>query len=270
MERRVRGNAHARCGGGEKAEERFQSLTYSDQYGAASDWSEQTWLYINRAPIVSIRWLPQPAFEGDEIRLIGEAYDPDGDPLQYAWRIRGPGYEASDTRVETSIPAAATDGHPGEWEASLVVTDPYGLSAEAVQKIPVGDLQLKGFVSHTDLWESYRRKYNTEVSGDPERPRPADMFWAGETFVLRADTNEPAAQVTAEMSYTEMTTGLQPAAGAKHWRGDAHRDDFERLPDGAYRFVFTSQWPNGHIEQDTVTVTVKGGWTEYTESVRKE
>lgn len=150
------------------------------------------------------------------------------------------------------------------------MTDPYGASAEAVQKIPVGDLQLKGFVNHTDLWESHRRQYNTEVSGDPERPRPPDMFWAGEAFVLRADTNEPAAQVSARMSYTEITTGLQPEAGSTQWKGEAHRDDFERLPDGAYRFVFTSRWPNGHTEQDTVTVTVKGDWTEYAESVRKE
>jgi hypothetical protein len=128
---------------------------------------------------------------------------------------------------------------------------------------------LDGFVKHTKLWEEKRKTYNLRSTGDVDRPRPADMFWSGEAFVLEAVTNEKAAKVSVRMSYTELGTELT-SANQTLWGGQLLRDDFESLPDRAYTFQFTAVWPNGHVETVNRTVIVKNAWTDYTSSVRKE
>jgi hypothetical protein len=241
-----------------------------DQYGAGSGWSESTWLYVNRAPVAAFDWVPKPAYEGDEVQLTNRSTDPDGDALQAEWRIAGPAYDETGAVWNAVIPAVRTDGHPGDWVVTLTVTDVHGLTGTVTQIVPIGDLTLQGFVKHTERWEENRRKYNLRQTGDVELPRTADKFWAGESFVLEAATNQPASGVEARMSHLELMSTLAGDGGKTGWSSSLYRDDFELLPDGPYTFMFTARFPNGHIEAAAVIVHIQGAWTEYTSSVRKE
>ncbi|WP_091163690.1 PKD domain-containing protein [Paenibacillus sp. 1_12] len=240
-----------------------------DQYGAESEWSPQTWLMINRPPQADFDWMPKPAFEGDTVTLLNQSFDPDGDPLSYRWQIEGPAYQSIQDTTNGLIPAAVTDYHPGDYKVTLTATDPYG-AADTVNKIVrVGDLTVEGFVQHTVQWELNRKAYNRMKSGEDERPRPVEVFWSGEAFVLTAKTNEEAAQVHASMSYTELQS-LLTSGNLTDWTAQMYRSDFENLPDQEYTFQFRAVWPNGHVETAACTIRVINPWTDFTSSVRKE
>ncbi|ULL17940.1 hypothetical protein DVH26_27835 [Paenibacillus sp. H1-7] len=241
-----------------------------DQYGAESSWSPDAWMMINRPPVADFDWTPKPAFEGDTVYLLNQSTDPDGDPLTYEWQIKGPAYDVVQHTWDTSIPSTVTDNHPGDYIVSLKVTDIHGATSQVEKIVRVGDLQLRGFVKHTGQWDDNRKSYNMRKSGDPERPRPYDMFWSGEAFVLEALTNEPAAAVQVHMSYTELDQELTSNTTHTIWSGQMHRDDFETLPDQSYSFRFHATWPNGHIESVIPVITVRDPWTDFATSVRKE
>ncbi|WP_165452580.1 CARDB domain-containing protein [Paenibacillus thalictri] len=240
-----------------------------DQYGSASPWSPQVWMYINRAPVADFDWSPNPAYEGDVIAIVNRSTDPDGDPLTAAWSISGPGgYSSTQSTPNAGLSGSDTDGQPGSYVVTLTVCDPSGACNTAVKSIPVGDLTLQGFVKHFDKWNEHRQSYNVAKSGDPERPRPYDMFWAGEGFRLEAKTNVPAVSVTVVMSRTNRDASL--TSGDKvQWSGELRGEDFEKLADGSYTFSFTGIWANGHKETDVQTIRIQGHWTEYTDLVRK-
>ncbi|MFH5182138.1 hypothetical protein ACHHV8_05590 [Paenibacillus sp. TAB 01] len=245
----------------------------SGQYGAESAWSPQVWLRINRAPTADFDWSPKPAFEGDMVALRNRSSDPDGDPLVYRWEVTGPGYTAPalSASLDVVIAAEVTDGHPGDYIVTLTVTDIYGATDSITRVVPVGDLTLDGFVKHTPQWEAKRKAYNYYKTGNEERPRTADTFWAGEAFVLQAVTNQAAANVTVLMSYTDRQTGLIASDGSRTgWQGELYGDDFERLPDASYTFRFTAVWPNGHREKADRVIIVREPWTDFSSSVRKE
>ncbi|WP_179232995.1 CARDB domain-containing protein [Paenibacillus rigui] len=243
-----------------------------DQYGAESIWSPQVWMYINRPPTANFDWTPKPAFEGDEVTLWNQSTDPDGDTLSYSWQVTGPGYNtaALHTSIHAVIPAAVTDGYPGDYIVTLTVNDSHGASDTITKAVPVGDLSLDGYVKHTPGWEENRKAYNFMKSRNTEQPRSSDTFWSGEAFVVEAETNQPADQVTVRMSYTNMQANLTAAAGRMTWKGQLERGDFETLPDGDYSFHFTAVWPNGHRETAVRVIKIKDPWTAYSSSVRKE
>ncbi|WP_028547606.1 PKD domain-containing protein [Paenibacillus sp. UNC451MF] len=241
-----------------------------DQYGAESPWSPQTWMMINRPPVADFDWTPKPAFEGDTVTLINRSSDPEGDSLTYEWLIVGPDYSAVYTSENAEIPSSWTDNHPGDYRVTLTVMDIHGASDSITKIVHVGDLMLDGFVRHTSQWNENRQSYNLRKTGDPERPRPYELFWSGEAFVLVSTTNEPASSVMVHMSYTELETLLTAAPNRTGWDGQMLRDDFENLPDKAYIFRFTAVWPNGHTEYVDRIISIKNPWTEFAASVRKE
>ncbi|MBE1447124.1 CARDB domain-containing protein [Paenibacillus sp. OAS669] len=241
-----------------------------DQYDAVSPWSPQVWMMINRPPIADFDWTPKPAFEGDTVRLINRSSDPDGDPLTYEWEIIGPEYSAAAASLHAEIPSASTDNHPGNYRVTLTVTDIHGASDSITKIVPVGDLLLDGFVRHSPQWNENRQAYNLRKTGETERPRPYDLFWSGEAFVLAATTNEPASGVKVHMEYTEVEETLLAESNGKDWKGQMIRDDFEKLPDRAYLFRFTAVWPNGHTEYVERIIKIQNPWTDFATSVRKE
>ncbi|MCZ8515156.1 PKD domain-containing protein [Paenibacillus filicis] len=240
-----------------------------DQYDASSGWSAAGWMYINRPPVAEFDWTPQPAYEGDTITLVNQSSDPDGDPLTYLWQMTGPdGYSRSHTSMNASIEAADTDYHPGNYVVTLTVCDPFGACDTLTKTVPVGDLTVKGFVNHFDDWNKKRRSFNTSMTGDPEAPRPYEMFWAGEGFKLEAQTPIAAEWVQVQMEYTELEAFLG-SIDAIVWSGQFVNDKLGTLPDRRYRFTFTAKWPNGHIEKDVVTILVKDAWIDFSNTVRK-
>ncbi|MCU6793751.1 DUF5011 domain-containing protein [Paenibacillus sp. WQ 127069] len=240
-----------------------------DQYGAESNWSPQTWMMINRPPHADFDWTPKPAFEGDTITLINQSTDPDGDLLTFQWQIEGPDYHSIQVTTNALIPAAVTDYHPGDYVVTLTATDPYGASDTVTKIVQVGDLTVEGFVRHTTQWDLNRKAYNRLKSGEDERPRPVEVFWSGEAFVLEAKTNEKASQVHASMTYTELQSVLT-STNLTDWTAQMYRSDFESLPDQEYTFQFRAVWSNGHVETAARTIRVSNPWTEFISSVRKE
>lgn len=240
-----------------------------DQYGAESNWSPQTWMMINRPPHADFDWTPKPAFEGDTVTLINQSTDPDGDPLTFQWQIEGPDYHSIQVTTNALIPASVTDYHPGDYVVTLTATDPYGASDTVTKIVQVGDLTVEGFVRHTAQWDLNRKAYNRLKSGEDERPRPVEVFWSGEAFVLEAKTNEKASLVHASMTYTELQSVLT-STNLTDWTAQMYRSDFESLPDQEYTFQFRAVWSNGHVEIAARTIRVSNPWTEFTSSVRKE
>ncbi|MCR8987708.1 hypothetical protein NW801_22210 [Brevibacillus laterosporus] len=139
-------------------------------------------------------------------------------------------------------------------------------------RFEVFDLWVKGLVRHTEEWNKNRQSYNRIVSGDPEKPRGYDVYWAGEKFVLHASVPDTgtssikATNVLVTMSHTNLKTNLQPVDKQKSkWLGDLWRSNFPKLPDGFYKFTFDATWIHGHKERDEYMVEIRGVYTEFFE-----
>src|SRR5690606_31392598 len=133
----------------------------------------------------------------------------------------------------------------GMYAVNLRVTDVHGAYDEIVKSFTVGDLSIRGQVSHTPEWEAYRIGWNERFPG---QSRDADTFWAGEAFVLHAvitDTGESTTKplsVTAELLGTGKQTVLSGTDGV-HYEGmmlDASSAD--SLDDGVYTMRFRVQY----------------------------
>jgi len=242
-----------------------------------SDWSAPKYFYIetNRPPVADFDWSPKPTYEGDTITLIDRSTDPDGDPLTYQWSVSGPnGYSRSGNSQSFAIPGTDTENRTGTYNVTLTVRDPKGASASVTKSISVLPLGITGYVEHTEQWNENRIAYNQKHSGTDDSPRPYEYFWAGERFILKADTtdtqtNTKAESVTVRMSmfnhpYTYSET-LEATHSAKtQWYGEMYEEGkFDHLPDGEADFEFTVRYSNGVVKRDTVTVVIDGNWTDY-------
>ncbi|MNC27433.1 hypothetical protein D3C75_756050 [compost metagenome] len=128
-------------------------------------------------------------------------------------------------------------------------------------------LTVQGLVRHTAEWNVNRQAYNMNKSGTAESPRGYNVFWAGESFVLQANTTglPDSVEVTMTGGYRAV---LHPTDVNKTlWTGELYDPVFEKLPDGQITFTFTArnEW---NTKVDTVTVTVLGNWSEYFQSHR--
>jgi hypothetical protein len=235
-----------------------------------SDWSAPKYFYIetNRPPVADFDWSPKPAYEGDTITLIDRSTDPDGDPLTYQWSVSGPnGYTRSGSTKEFAIPGADTENRTGVYNVTLTVRDPKGASDSVTKSITVLPLSVTGYVLHTDEWNENRINYNKKVSGKTDEPRTYDIFWAGERFVLKADTtltgtSTKANTVTVQMDKGYSTT-LTPNANNSQWNGELYDKSFDHLPDGPIKFTFRAVFSNGVVKEDVVTVRIEGNYTDY-------
>ncbi|MVP02121.1 CARDB domain-containing protein [Paenibacillus lutrae] len=230
-----------------------------------SNWSPQAWFLINRAPTADFTWQPNPVYEGDDITLLNKSSDPDGDKLTYLWTIKAPdGMITNDTSTNGFIPRSKV----GTYQVTLTANDPYGASGSITKEIVVNPLIVTGQVKHTDAWNINRTNYNVKMSGDPEQPRAYSVFWAGERFVLTAQTTDTgtatkADSVTVSMDNLYSTPLTADNTKQTAWSGEMYHEDFNSLPDGEYTFVFTARWNNGTVKTDTVKVYIQDNWTDY-------
>jgi hypothetical protein len=238
-----------------------------------SNWSAQTWFFINRPPTANFDWNPKPAYEGDTIAITNNSTDPDGDVLTSSWSVRNPmGLITMGSSTNYTISNALL----GNYSVTLTVTDRFGLSHSVSKTISVLDLSVTGFVEHTDRYDELRRAYNLNASGDPEYPRPADMFVAGEAFMLRANTTGTGTSNTKAVSVQVVRSPFDfsvfTTSNTKvNWTGKMVDDDFnEKLTDGDYTFTFYATWSNGHTESVDVVIRIKGDSTLLLNSARLE
>lgn len=77
---------------------------------------------------------PYNGVEGDAITLSASASDPDGDTLQAGWTVNSPLCSFEDaTQLQTDL----TCGDNGSFEATLTVTDPFGIANSSIASIDV-------------------------------------------------------------------------------------------------------------------------------------
>ncbi|WP_035119326.1 PKD domain-containing protein [Cohnella panacarvi] len=213
---------------------------------------------LNLAPVSNFDWSPKPAYEGDAITLVNQSTDHDGDTMSFTWTVTGPNaYRATFSTTNASIPSSVTNSNPGVYTVRLRAVDSYGEpnASDAVKTIAVNVLSVAGQVTHTENWEENRQQYNNKYPGSQ---RAVDVFWAGEKFVLAADTTVTGTLTTATTVTVRMgtnTVSLSPTNAAKtSWTGSMWEEDYEELSAGTYTFTFTAAWSNGTVKTNTVTV----------------
>lgn len=225
-----------------------------------SDWSAQTWFYINRPPVADFDWSPKPVWEGDAVRLTSLSYDPDGDALTYRWHIVSPsGQESSGSLPEWT----GVWMEPGGYRVTLIVSD--GLVEASAQKtVEVLPLTIEADIFHTPDWFQYHVEHGHETAHAPKD------FFAGEKLLLHV-TSAPAPVHIAD-AYLE-ATGI----GGKNIRVEVMLSAgstpvlFEgvlydpvmgsldnRLPDGLHEVHFRLVYSNGVVKETTVPFRIIG------------
>ncbi|WP_217635233.1 hypothetical protein [Paenibacillus sp. yr247] len=226
-----------------------------------SNYSPQTWMLIDRAPIADFDWSPKPAYEGDIVSLINKSSDPDNDVLSSLWTITNP---AGAITTLTSINGTMnTLNQPGTWSVTLKVTDPYGVTASVTKSITVLALTITGAVQHTPQWENNRKAYNQLKTGTDNSPWAPSTFLAGEEFDLVGITTNTGSSSTKATSVivTLVETGDQTSLSASDstftsWIGSLWKSSYDMLTAGTYHFKFVATWNNGTVKQDIQTITV--------------
>lgn len=226
-----------------------------------SEYSAQTWFYINRAPVAEFDWTPKPVWEGDVVQSINSSYDPDGDTLSYAWKVEQPsGLEV--------VFSSQTISHkfltPGVYKVTLTVSDGL-LSNSIVKMIAAAPLTIHSDVTYTNNWLLLHEK-----SGHQTVSAPKD-FYSGEIFVVSSHSSPaPVEEVTAWIDATGLdgkslyvSERLTPAAGdATTYFGeifDAKFQSFsEGLPQGLQTIHFRVRYRNGIIKTEDIQVNIIG------------
>ena len=250
--------------------------------------SLQLTLVNNRPPVADFDWSPKPPFEGDTITLTNKSSDPDGDVLTYQWTISGPnGYSRSGTSRDFTVPGSDTENRTGAYAVTLTVRDPKGASSTITKTITVLPLGITGYVTHTETWQEKIDRFNSGLMPTDENYRQPNEFWAGEAFVLKADTtNTGTATVATKVEVTAdgsaipywwngkvIRETLSPDNAAKtKWNGEitdrsvtytGDNNRLENLQNGFLDIEFKVTYSNGVVKTDTVRVYVKNKWTEF-------
>lgn len=155
----------------------------------------------------------------------------------------------------------------GAWKVEMTVSDRIAQAVTATKTITVLPLGIDGFVKHTPQWEANRIAYNLKESGAESSPRTEQMFWAGEKFVLEANTTLTDTDTVAERVVVEMNgfkSSLAPVDGTRaSWAGEMWDESFEKLEDGPLTFTFTVYYSNGTVKVDTAIVEIAGTTYDY-------
>ncbi|MFC4099601.1 glycoside hydrolase family 78 protein [Paenibacillus xanthanilyticus] len=234
-----------------------------------SVWSSPKFFTIitNDPPEGDFGWTPSPVYEGDVVQLTHALTDPDDDRLTLSYRVTAPGGQLSTYSFETSPPYSTAGPsfkavQPGNYTVVLSISDGQAPPVLVTKTIPVLPLGLSGAVRHTPEWDNRRRAYNLAKSGKENEPRGAHVFWAGEKFVLRAQTTATGTLTTADRvdvtlnGSTVRLTADNPARTA--WSGELWESGFEDLADGPLAFVFRVQYSNGTVKTVSVPVQIAG------------
>lgn len=226
-----------------------------------SDYSAQTWFYINRAPVAEFDWTPKPVWEGDVVTSINSSFDPDGDVLAYAWKLEQPdGVTTTFSTKEFSHRFLV----PGMYKVTLTVSDGR-LSNTVVKMIAAMPLTIHSDVTYTDNWLILHEK-----SGHQTVSSPKD-FYSGEIFIVSSKSSPaPVDEVTAWIDTTGLdghalyvTERLVAAGGdATSFSGelfDAKFQSFaEGLPQGLQTIHFQIRYHNGVVKKEDIPVQIIG------------
>lgn len=247
-------------------------LEVKDVYGAWSDPFEKTVTVVdmNKPPVAAFDWTPKPIYEGDNVTLLNQSTDPDGDPINKSeWTIYDPNGVTTTKTYTSKSNQGLTNVLPGTYWVTLRVWDSKGLTHAVTKSFSVGILGITGYVEHATQWDLNRIRYNQSKTGTDDDPRPYNYYFAGEAFVLKADTTDTgisatkATSVQVSLISKRESENLSANALKTCWSGEMFRDNFEQLPDGNYTFRFIATYSNGIIKTHEVTITIRDSWQEY-------
>ncbi|MNB83271.1 bacterial transduction protein [compost metagenome] len=242
----------------------------------------QTITVANRIPVANITY---PASSSQTVPTVTNTLTPvikwgyqdeDGDKQQrYKVRVINlttgavtaqSGEQASSVQ-EWKVPAAVLTENQ-KYAVEVEVYDGFSWSGISPRKyFMVNLLTVQGGVRHTAEWNTNRQTYNMKKSGTAESPRGYSVFWAGESFVLRADTTGMPDSVEVSMTGGYHILLTPSDSSRTVWNGELYNSSFERLPDGPVTFTFTAKNAFS-TKMDTVTVTIQGNWQDYFQSHR--
>ncbi|CAM3993024.1 hypothetical protein L1N85_04580 [Paenibacillus alkaliterrae] len=222
----------------------------------------------NRPPAADFDWSPKPLYEGDSALFQSAVNDPDGNTLSvvyeltsptgvkssYSYSIGGPSYPAKGPALTLTL--------AGTWTMRMTASDGIAAPVAVTKSVQVLPLTVIGRVKHTELWEQHRQDFNVKKSGNANSPRGYSVFWAGEKFVLEADTTVTGTATRADRVEVQMgdySAALIASDSARtSWKGEMWDAAFAGLARGAITFTFTVHYSNGTVKTDTIEATIDG------------
>ncbi|OMF23474.1 hypothetical protein BK133_24085 [Paenibacillus sp. FSL H8-0548] len=222
----------------------------------------------NRPPTGDFDWSPKPVYEGDMTTFVSSAADPDGDTLSIVYELTSPLGVKSSYAYTSSAQSYPSRGPSlrlttvGVWSMKMLVSDGIAEPIIVTKTIQVLPLQLRGAVLHTELWDQHRKKFNLKASGNENLPRGYSLFWAGEKFVLEADTTLTGTETKADSVAVQFgeysTTLISTSSAPSHWKGTLWDSSFTKLAKGPIEFTFTAYYNNGTIVTTQVNAAIDG------------
>ena len=230
---------------------------------AWSNYSAQTWLFINRAPTGTLTVSPSNIYEYDDPTVTINPSDPDGDSLTILVESSFNGSAYSTIYLANGIASGTAkafqifDIPKGSYSLRLTLTDPSGASFVSTTILTVLDLNLTGSVQHTTDWDANRQAYNAAHTSSP---RSYDTYWAGEQFnLLSIVTNTGTATIPTSVTTTLLVTGDVATLASLdnvNWSGSLWQASYVNLADGVYTFRFRVTWNNGNMETYDYDITI--------------
>lgn len=222
----------------------------------------------NRPPTLSIMGtVPSFVYEGDDISVIFQAADPDLDTLTCDVRIKkGPATvwtgsvqasPASGGYMPLTLPSVDDIGE-GSYIIEITATDPYNEKAQANYGFVVSPLGIEGRVGHTQAWEENRLKYNNAAIAAGREIHQPDVFFAGEKYILHADTTliDPHSTVIADyvrvyIQGTGFWTQLNKTS-SNTFDGELWNEAMMKWKGRTVDFLFEVHYSNGTVKTDIV------------------
>ena len=177
----------------------------------------------------------------------------------------------------------------GVYQVICTVSDYSGTGIKSYKFTVVSEGKITGYVNHTDQWDNNRKKYNLKrFSEEVNRPIPihdylemstprkrgTNVFWSGEKFMLRSETegnpdrvkvliqridekeNRSSTGYSAELS----NTGKKTASGAEIWEGSLWEEGminkWGRKNPEQLAFDFTAYYSGGLTKTNEVIAIV--------------
>ncbi|AJY73652.1 hypothetical protein VN24_02180 [Paenibacillus beijingensis] len=226
-----------------------------------SGWSSPKFFYIetNRPPNAAFDWSPKPVWEGDDLTLIDQSTDPDGDLVTGQWTVTDP----MGMMTVYDTPPVIARALQGTYRIRLTVSDGKAQS-EAERAVQVQPLTLGASVEHTAEWLKIHEQAGHETAGDPKD------FYAGEVMIVHGYTSAaPVSRVTVKLSAAGLsgdqldTEAVLAFTGeANHYAGRLYDSRWSSLTDGLDKGLYTLRFEvlyrNGTVKTANVPFRIIG------------
>lgn len=170
---------------------------------------------------------------------------------------------------------------PGNYDLHVLVDDQNCGTATDTAIIAPSPLSITGQVDHHPQWNDNRIKYNRAMTGKDNDPRTYDTYWAGERFMLSAQTT--AIHADSRLTVSKVSVHIiEPArispqpyqmnlsllsSSTYRWSGELWDNTmiyrWGRPSPEDLTFQFTVYYSNGTVKQHNVTITIDDRDTYY-------